>query len=90
MPLENPKFYDDEFFDSYDDECSSVKTKPKWDRELDSEGELIYAPEVDLWPDSEYTSIDAYFSNTNCEDEDWLDKLGSFSSMFLFLWLRFD
>ena len=78
------------FFDSYDDECSSVETDPKWGGELESEGEPIYTPEVDMWPDRKYSSIDTYFSNTDCEDEDWLDKLGPFSSMFLFLWLRFD
>ena len=84
-PLANPKFYDDEFFDSYDDECSSVETNPKWGRELDSEDKPIYTLKVDLWPNREYSSIDVYFSNTDCEDEDWLDKLGLFSSMFMFL-----
>ena len=69
-PLKNPKSYDDEFFDSYDDDCYSVETDPKWGRELDSEGEPIYTPEVDLWADREYSSIEAYFSNTDCEDED--------------------
>ena len=46
-PLKNPKSYDDEFFDSYDDDCSSVETDPKWGRELDSRGEPIYTPEVE-------------------------------------------
>ena len=87
-PLSNPKYYDDEFFDSYENECSSIETDPKWGRELDSEGETIYTPEPDLYPDRDYSSIDTVFSNTDCEDEDWLDKLGSFSSMFPFLWLR--
>ena len=84
-PLSNPKYYDDESFDSYDDECSLVETDPKWGRELDSEGEPIYTPEPELYPDRDYSSIDVVFSNTDCEDEDWLDKLGPFSSMFLFL-----
>ena len=78
--LLNPNYYDDEFFDS-------VETDPKWDRELDFEGEPIYTPEPDLYPDREYFSLDAVFSNTDCKDEDWLDKLGPFLSMFLFLWV---
>ena len=80
----SPKYYDDDYYGSYE---SSVETDPKWGRELDSEGEPIYTPEPDLNPDREYTSIDAVFSNTDCEDKDWLDKLGPFSSMFLFLML---
>ena len=80
MPLTNPKYYDDE--------CSSVETDPKWGREQDSEGEPIYTPKPDLYPDRDYSSIDAVFSNTDCEDENWIDKLGPFSSMFLLLWLR--
>ncbi|CAO2829664.1 unnamed protein product [Amaranthus hypochondriacus] len=83
--LSNPKYYDDDLFDSYEEDYSSIETDPKWGRELDSEGEPIYTPKPDLNPDREYTSVDAVFSNTDCEDEDWLDKLGSFSSMFLFL-----
>ena len=86
-PLLNPKYYDDKFFDSYEDDYSSVETDPKWGRELDSKGEPIYTPELDLYPDREYSSVDVVFSNTDCEGEDWLDKLGSFSSMFLFLWV---
>ena len=38
-----------------------------------------------MYPDREYSSIDAVFSNTDCEEEDWLDKLGPFSSEFLFV-----
>ncbi|XP_057528195.1 uncharacterized protein LOC130806949 [Amaranthus tricolor] len=73
--------YDDdyEFFDSYEDGYSSVEIDPKWGKELDSEGEPVYTPEPDLFPDREYSSVDAVFSNTDCEEEDWLDKLGPFS-----------
>ena len=87
-PLSNPKYYDDESFYSYEDECSSVETDPKWGRELYSEGEPIYTPEPNLYPVRDHSSVDVVFSNTDCEDEDWLDKLGPFLSMFLFLWLR--
>ena len=38
MASSKPKCYDDEFLDSYDDECSSIETDPKWGRELDFEG----------------------------------------------------
>ena len=85
-PIKNPKYYDDDYYDSYE---SSVETDPKWGGELDSEGEPIYTPEPDLNPDREYIYADAVFSNSDCEDEEWLDKLGPFSSMFLFLWVRF-
>ena len=84
-PLLNPNYYDDEFFDSYEDDYSLVETDLKWGRELDSEGEPIYTPEPDLYPDREYSSIDVVFSNIDCEDEDWLHKLGPFPSMFMFL-----
>ena len=62
LHLENPKYYDDE--------CSLVETDPNWGRELDSEGESIYTPEPNLWPDHEYSSTDVVFSNTDCKDED--------------------
>ncbi len=87
-PPSSPKYYDDDYYDSYE---SSVETDPKWGRELDSEGEPIYTPEPD-WPenpDREYIVADALFCNSDCEEEEWLDKLGPFSSMFLFLWVRF-
>ena len=28
-----------------------------------------------MYPDREYSSADAVFSNTDCEEEDWLDML---------------
>ena len=83
-PRSGLKSFEEESFDYYDD-STSVETDPKWGRELDSEGEPIYTPEPDMYPDREYSSIDAVFSNTDCEEEDWLDKLGPFSSEFLFL-----
>ncbi|CAO2837698.1 unnamed protein product [Amaranthus hypochondriacus] len=69
-PLSNPNYYDDGFYDSYEDDESSVETDPKWGKELDSEGEPIYTPEPDLNPEREYTCVDVVFSNTDCEDED--------------------
>ena len=41
-----------------------------------------------MYPDREYSSTNVVFSNTNCEEEYWLDKLGPFSSEFLFLWVH--
>ena len=82
------KSFEKEYFDYYADDSTFVEMDPKWGRELDSEGEPIYTPEVDLRTDCEYSFIDAIFSNTDCEEEDWLDKLGPFSSEFLFLWLH--
>ena len=86
----NPKSglssFEDEYFDYYDD-STSVETNPKWGRQLDSEGEPIYTPEPEMYPYREYSSADVVFSNTDCEEEDWLDKLGPFSSEFLFLWV---
>jgi hypothetical protein len=74
-------------FDYYED-STSVETDPKWGRELDSEGEPIYTPDPYDWENHEYTYVDAVFSNTDCEEEQWLDKLGPFSSEFLFLWVH--
>ena len=71
----------------YHDDSTSVETDPKWGRQLDFEGEPIYTPELEMYPDRKYSSADAVFSNTDCEEEDWLDKLGPFSSEFLFLWV---
>ena len=87
-PPSIPKYYDDDYYDSYE---PSVETDPKWGRELDSEGEPIYTPEPHCFenPDYEYIAADALFCNSDCEEEEWLDKLGPFSSMFLFLWVRF-
>ena len=84
--FELPSF-EDEYFDYYDD-SASVETDPKWGRQLDFEGEPIYTPEPEMYPDRKYSSADAVFSNTDCEEEDWLDKLGPFSSEFLFLWVH--
>ena len=74
-------------FEYYDD-STSLETDPKWGRELDSEGEPIYTPDPYDWENHEYTSVDAVFSNSDCEEEEWLDKLGPFSSEFLFLWVH--
>ncbi|XP_057518393.1 zinc finger BED domain-containing protein RICESLEEPER 3-like [Amaranthus tricolor] len=52
---ENPKSdltsYEEDFFGYYDDDSISVEIDPKWGRELDSKGEPIYTPEIDLWDD---------------------------------------
>ena len=39
---------------SYDGDQSSVKTNPKWGRELNSEGEPIYTPKIEVYPNREY------------------------------------
>ena len=61
---------------------------PKQGRQLDFEGEPICTPEPEMYPGREYSSADAVFSNTDYEEEDWLDKLGPFSSEFVFLWVH--
>ena len=81
---ENPrsglKSFEEEYFEYYVDDSTFIETDPKWGRELDSEDEPIYTLEVDLWAEREYSSIDAVFLNTDCEEEDWLDKRSPFSS----------
>ena len=87
-PLLNPNYYDDEFCDSYENDYSSVETDSKLGRELDSEGELIYTSEPDLYQDREYSSVDAFFSNNDCEDKDWLEAIFEYVSVPVgVLWL---
>ena len=86
VDLDNPKRVDDDYpnypDESDDDYESSVETNLCWGPELDSEGEPIYTPETDD-PNHVYNSIDAVFAKIDCEQEEWLDSLGPFTSMFM-------
>ena len=88
-PRSGLKSFEENTLDYYDD-STTIETNPKWGRELDYNGEPIYTPEPDLYPDHEYSSIDVVFSNTDCEEEDWLDKLGPSSCEFLFVLVHVD
>ena len=69
-------------FDSYEDECSSVETDPKWGRELDSEGEPIYTYEHDLYPDRECSLLMLFSLTLIVRMKIGLTNLGHFRVCF--------